>query len=394
MAHRRIVIITAGPPCRNPRPVKEAETLGRAGYDVTLLTPHTNPVYAELDGQITAGAPYRHLRTQPRFPLVERAFSHLARGLANRGLPGARALGPRNFLTHLANRLPADLVIVHTEVPFIIGRSLARRGIKVAADFEDWHSQDLLPADRRRRPLAFLARVERDLIHAAAFTTTTSQALSDGLHGAYGGRPAHILANAFPLQPDPHRPRPATAPSFVWFSQTVGAGRGLEAFLSCWARLSRPSTVTLVGEVGDGYREKLTSLVPGPLRGRLRFQASVPGSQLPSLLAQHDLGLALEDAAIRNRDLTITNKILQYLNAGLAIVATPTKGQAEVLQRARGAGILLPAGGGAREVLDALLADPVRLQAMGRDARLGAEREYCWEQQAPRLLGWVAEAVG
>jgi len=391
--HQRIVIITAGPPCRHPRPVKEAGTLGRAGYEVTLLTPPAIPAYAALDDLLTAGAPFRHLRAPAAFPLLERGFSRLARTLARRGWRTARSLGPRRELARLADRLPADLVIVHTEIPFIIGRSLARRGRKVAADFEDWHSQDLRPADRRLRPLGFLARLERDLMQNACYTTTTSQALSDGLRAAYGGRPAHVLANAFPLQPDPKTGPVNRPPSLVWFSQTVGPGRGLEEFLPLWGRLATPSALTLVGAAADGYPERLAGLVPAAARERLRFQPSVPAGELPVLLARHDVGLALEEASIRNRDLTITNKILQYFNAGLAVIATPTQGQLEALRQASGAGIAVPLAAGAVPILDGLLADPARLQAMGRLARRAAEGEYCWERQEPRLLQLVAEAL-
>ena len=36
-------------------------------------------------------------------------------------------------------------------------------------------------------------------------------------------------------------------------------------------------------------------------------------------VARHDIGLALEQPFIVNRDLTITNKILQYMNAVRAL---------------------------------------------------------------------------
>ena len=45
---KRILILSPGSPCRNPRPVKEADALGRAGYDVTLLTASESPA---LDAQ-------------------------------------------------------------------------------------------------------------------------------------------------------------------------------------------------------------------------------------------------------------------------------------------------------------------------------------------------------
>ena len=56
----RILIISSGSPCRNPRPLKEAETLGRAGHDVTLLTVSESPALDAMEDALTAGASFRH----------------------------------------------------------------------------------------------------------------------------------------------------------------------------------------------------------------------------------------------------------------------------------------------------------------------------------------------
>jgi hypothetical protein len=121
----------------------------------------------------------------------------------------------------------------------------------------------------------------------------------------------------------------------------------------------------------------------------------VPASELPSQIAQHDVGLALEQSSIVNRDLTITNKILQYLNAGLAVAATPTAGQREVLARAPDAGRLIDLGSPAAAAvsLDELIGDRERLAATQRCARAAAGSTYCWEREAPRLVEIVATAL-
>jgi glycosyltransferase involved in cell wall biosynthesis len=96
-----------------------------------------------------------------------------------------------------------------------------------------------------------------------------------------------------------------------------------------------------------------------------------------------------------NKDYTISNKILQYLNAGLAVVASNTTGQREVLQRAPGAGILVALHETAElaRALDGLLAAPLRIVAMGAAARRAAEAIYCWEKTEPVLLGAVTGAL-
>jgi glycosyltransferase involved in cell wall biosynthesis len=125
------------------------------------------------------------------------------------------------------------------------------------------------------------------------------------------------------------------------------------------------------------------------------FISFVSPESLPDKLAEFDLGLALEPRRFSSRDLTITNKIFQYMNAGLAVVATDSAGQGEVLRAAPDAGLLVAAhetGELARQ-LDRLLADPARLRTMQAAARRAAEEKFCWEREAPRLLAAVERAL-
>jgi glycosyltransferase involved in cell wall biosynthesis len=121
----------------------------------------------------------------------------------------------------------------------------------------------------------------------------------------------------------------------------------------------------------------------------------VPPADLPAVIADHDIGLALELAEIPSRDLTITNKILQYLNAGLVVVASDTAGQREVLARAPEAGLLVSLSDAVATAtaLDHLLGDRAELRRHQQAARRLAEGVYCWEHEAPRLLSLVADAL-
>jgi glycosyltransferase involved in cell wall biosynthesis len=399
-ASLRILIISSGNPCRNPRPVKEAETLGRAGYDVTLLTPGISTNLASIDRELTASGPYRHEAVAFRSGVCSVVFRKLKHRLAlhatSLGLQSVHALGPADPLMRRANAFNADLTIVHNEIPFWIGCQLLRRGRRVAADFEDWHSEDLLPVDRRNRPLRLLRAVEAELMCRAAYKSTTSAALSQALASRYAGTAPIVLTNSFPLQSNPRLGEPGTPPAFFWFSQTLGPGRGLEAFIETWTQTTQPSRLVLVGESRSGYERKLFARLPAAFAARVSVQALVTPTQLPSLIAQHDIGLALEQSSIVNRDLTITNKILQYLNAGLAIVATPTAGQCEVLRRAPGVGLCIdftqPHQGAA--ALDIWLRDPAALRQVQRTARSAAESIFSWEREAPKLLAAVSAALG
>jgi glycosyltransferase involved in cell wall biosynthesis len=272
---------------------------------------------------------------------------------------------------------------------------LLAEGRRIAADIEDWHSEDLRPEDRRQRPLALLRAIERSLLQRATYVTTTSHALADALHSRYGGQRPEVIANAFPLQPDPRQGAPGEPPAFFWFSQTLGPGRGLEALLKAWARTERPSRVVLLGEPCGGFGRTLLSELPAERRPSLSMLPLVSPAELPRLAAAHDIGLALEQPDIPSRNLTITNKILQYLNAGLAIVASDTAGQREVLAHRPEAGVLvnLHDAPSATAALDNLLALRDTLARRQQAARRLAEEVYCWEREAPKLLALVGTAL-
>jgi len=398
-----ILVVTCGALSRHPRALKEATALGEAGFAVTVLTVENHASSAAYDRELLQGAPFRRVAldhlARRGLPAWRSAASRLATRLARSGVrfgyESAQALGPARRLGRMARDLPADLTIVHTEMPFWIGCELLARGRRVAADFEDWHSRDLLPEARSARPMRLLARMEQTLLCGAAYTSTTSFAMARALQAAFGGAAPVVLTNSFPLQPAPP-PRPADQPpAFFWFSQTIGPGRGLESFLAAWTRTTRPSRLVLLGDVAPDYREGLKRSLPAERGARLEFLPLTSPAELPAVIARHDLGLALELGSPANKDLTISNKILQYLNAGLGVIASETAGQREVLERSPGAGILVALADPAALAgqLDRLLADRPRLEAMGRAARRAAETTYCWEREAPRLVAAVEAAL-
>lgn len=401
MTAPRILILTASHLCRNPRVVKEATTLGQAGYDVTVLNVSSVPAFERLDAAIRAGRPFRqvcidNIGTSPwrrAGALHRRTGVWLARKLA-RYTPyrPVTSLGPAGALLRAARGIQSDLTIVHTELPAWIGTRLLRAGRRVAADIEDWYSEDLLPEARRFLPLRQLRHVERTLLHESIFTTTTSDALAAALHETYGGRRPDVILNAFPLpplQPALVTDRPIR---FVWFSQTIGPGRGLEAFIAAWAQLALPTEVSLIGECSADYRGRLLSSLSAEQSRRFTFPGLVAAEELPARLATCDIGLALEPRTPRNKDLTISNKILQYLGSGLAVVASNTAGQREVMAHATGAGPLVETSDTAAFAasLSALAGDRSALARARRAARTAAEQHYCWEREASRLLALVA----
>jgi len=405
----RILILSTGHLSDNPRVLKEATTLGDAGYEVTVIGKRYRKYLDISDQEILINSPFKHFSIDMlggkigsiahTRGFIRRMEQHLSRKAVRcLGWETAEALGPSAALLRAARKIPADLTIVHNEAAQWVGLQLIGEGRKVAVDFEDWNSESLPPVEQEGCPLSLLRRNEKSILHRAVYATTTSEALAEGLFARYGGQRPYVITNSFPLSRQP-RPTPieiSGPPAFFWFSQTIGPNRGLEAFFSVYAQMRTLSRLTLLGQSDKAYRKHLLSLLPEILRPQVSFHDLVTPDELPKVISCHHIGLALEQTDIVNRDLTITNKILQYLEAGLSIVATPTKGHREVFTRGPKIGIILENVNDTNvtaRILDTLVTDRETLKAQQLAARKLAETHYCWEHEAPKLLKLVETAL-
>jgi glycosyltransferase involved in cell wall biosynthesis len=113
-------------------------------------------------------------------------------------------------------------------------------------------------------------------------------------------------------------------------------------------------------------------------------------------IAEHDIGLALETPSVRSRDLTVTNKVFQYLEAGLAIVATETAGQREILSECSEAGVLVPAADpkAIAAALSSFINDPAKLRAAKAAALRASQERFSWGEQEAALIQSATLALG
>lgn len=392
---QHILILTSGPLCSNPRPHKEACALAKAGFAVTVLSPRGDAVKTATDERLAAQGGYTQRVLPYDHTIPTRAVTWLLRRAIRLGIEHRRALGPSHGILRAARRIPADLTLVHNEVAHWAGLRLLAEERTVAADIEDWHSMDLLPRDRVYRPLRLLRKHEARLLGEMAYCTTTSEAMAAAMHAQLGGRKAHVITNAFPLPARPAIEERRGPLRFLWVSQTLGPGRGLEPFLTAWARTPIPGIVRLVGRGTEAYKDSLRALVPQGRQTFLEFLAPLPADQLPAFVAQHDIGLALEESDVVNHDLTISNKILQYLGCGVAVLASGTSGQREVLSHGPQAGLVvdLHDTSSMNSAIDELAADRASLCARQLAARHLAETRYNYALEAERLVALVKGAL-
>jgi glycosyltransferase involved in cell wall biosynthesis len=407
VAGRKILILIGSHLATAPRAQKEARALRVAGADVAIrgtwwsdtLADEDISLARELDVDFGTVADVRHgsagrAGTRIRQRIAREMFTRF--GVVT---PRAFGLGAPQYLAE-ARRIAAGLTIVHCEAGLWAGKKLILEGHRVAADFEDWFSHDMPQSERIGRPVDALHETERHILRHASYVTTTTRALADALAVDAGiERIPFVIPNSFPALERSNAlsgsrdSRPADAVSFYWFSQTIGPGRGLETLARAIPLLRGDWSVTLRGSIGghSSWFEETFADVP---RSRFSHLETVPNSQLLARTMSHDVGLALEEPYCASRDLTATNKLFEYFRGGLAVIATRTRGQEEVMSASADAGVLIGPGDPAdlAQAMQAMIDDRELLKSLQRHAVLAAETTWAWERHADALVTAAAGA--
>ena len=407
----RIVIVSGIQLSNNPRVVKEADALGAAGFDVEVLAAVLARDSAQRERLLYEGKPWRFTpvidnRQQGMKAKLGWTFKRLRTRFWREvyrytGVTHVAQLGycgPE--MLRICRQRNADWYSVHLEQALWVGKKLSAGGFPVSVDFEDWYSEDLLPKDRTYRPVKLLRECESFLHQSAKFKTTTSESLTNALHSEFGGERCHVIPNTFcwsereSLDGEIRDRVNSNLLSVFWFSQAMGPQRGLEDLMESTNHLHNPIEIHLRGNCSDGYRQQLLNLASKDMRGNIYFHDQVPHHELISRIAEHDVGFAGETAYCPSRDLTITNKVLQYLLAGIPQVASETAGQTEVQQLCPN-GIRLYQPGDAQTLARQIefFADP-DCRILGKnDALEISERSLNWEKTSMQLVSIFREAV-
>ncbi len=411
----RICVITAGHLATCPRMLKAADALAAEGYAVRVVSTRHVGWATAADAEVRAtrrwawsvvGYDERSDRaTYLRSGLRQRAAQLLVRSMGAQRCPMgivARAYSrvyPELVRAALAE--PADFFYGGTTgaLPAIAAAGKHTK-VRYAVDLEDFHSAEQDESPTARRVHALAARIEHDVLRRATFLTASSAPIASAYRERYGVSPV-VVNNTFPLPSLPPDLTPSSGDGLrlYWFSQTIGPQRGLEDAVEAMGRADIPGELHLRGRASPGYMDAIRQL-GGVCAPRLRIVAHEPASPdaMVDLCRGLDVGLALEQGQVVNRQLCLTNKAFTYVLAGLAVAFTDTLGQ-RALAHDLGEAAILYAPGDVAALARGLRrwADDKALLARAKGASwAAAQRRWHWEhaEQRGALLRVVANAVG
>jgi len=405
MKNRIILILIGGHLSTAPRVQKEAAALQKAGAHVIIRGTWRNLTLAKEDELLArkinidfSAVVDLSVKGSLLFRIKQKISSFL---FSRFGIVTPRVYGLAGpELLDEARRVKPELTIVHSEAGLWVSKKLLNEGFRVGVDFEDWFSQDLPENDRKNRPVRKIQSLERYLLANANCTFTTTNVMANALAKDAGVvRIPTVIPNCFPANTNSGEliesadQKPAGAVSFYWVSQTIGPGRGLENLARSLTYLRGEWQLVLRGDL-RGYRDWFNENFPEQLRARVKLMNIVPNDELLACAMSHDVGLALEIPYCANKELTASNKIFEYLRAGLAVIATSTLGQQEVMAACPNAGQLVKPGDtmSLATAMQLMIDNREFLESSKKASARAGHENWAWQKYEDLLVNAVAEA--
>jgi len=400
---KRVCVVTAGHLSTCPRMLKAADAFLEAGYSVRLVSAQFMDWATQADKELleTRGwqrsvvdyrrnqAPATYWKTGLRFHAARKWVRMLdpdRASLAACAAANGRAF--RDLLRH-AKAQPVDLFYGGTCGGLAVAALAARAaGVPYGLDLEDFHEGQFEDGPASDHPRQLVRGMLRQVLPEAAFVTAGSSAIAAQYERVYG-IPVLPIHNTFPLPaqaPDPE-PSSGDALRLYWFSQTIGAGRGLEDVVRAIGVSGIRAELHLRGRALPEYvaglerlaREKSAQLV-------VRIHEPAPPDKMVELSLPYDVGLSPESGRVLNRALSLGNKALTYVLAGLAVVLTDTAGQRSLAEDL-GDGALCYRPGDIASLADGLRRwseDRMLLRHARQAAWQAAKRRWHWEHASEK----------
>lgn len=399
----KVCLISPGHLGSNPRLVKEADALAEAGYEVQVIYGDSYPPARIRDAALIAHAKWK----ATAIPLKASRGRYIGRRLKQRSVRFLFRTGWRSSwlacgahhplvpaLCRAASGVRADLYIGHclASLPAAVLAARRNRG-KVGFDLEDFHSGEAEDDAGGRIDNQIAAVIEAVWLPHCHYLTAASPLIAEKYRELYCPNVTTIL-NVFPLSEAVEPKAPSVEPSFYWFSQTIGPGRGLEEFIGVLVHLDRVCSLDLRGHISPDYEHDLKALVKGT-KIQLHFlEPGLPQSMV-HYAAGYTAGLAIERRVPINRDLCLTNKAFTYLLAGLPVIFSRTKAQQTLAIELGDAGLVIDLEKKVQSAtsLECWLNND-RTQASARSAasQLGRSR-FNWDLEKEKFLGVVRSVM-
>jgi glycosyltransferase involved in cell wall biosynthesis len=402
--NKKVCLITPGHISTNPRLVKEAIALIKTGYRVHIVfTQYMNYLLKEDSRILKANPSITFDGLDWTDNSFESKFNRIASGFYQRICSALnkkvrrklfqRAIINRNFQWQLKKAInaKADLYIAHNAGALAVAaEAAATTSVLFSFDAEDYHRAEALNTEM----LEAVVSLEEYYLPDAAYISAASPLIAEEYASLYNKRVTTIL-NVFPKKmtslskrKDPDKLK------LFWFSQKIGTGRGIEEILKAIGMVNdRSIELHLLGLHESAIVKNLQDKaeMDGIDSNQLFFYSPISPDFLLDFASQFDIGMATETGIPFNREICLTNKIFTYIQSGLAVIASNTKAQIQLLNEYPEAGRIYGKtdAHSLAKSIRYFLDNPGELEASKKSNSLLGIQKFNWEIESEIYLNCI-----
>ncbi len=351
MEIKKILYILSGNISTTPRALQSIITAQKY-YKVDILGVERNTIWNKIDKELVKEYQLNYKTVSlSKKTLFSWLFSSIIHRLSNKLY---LFLKHNRKITSYASSKASVLLINElkeygNEYSLIIGHSFGslypaykfakKTNTKFTFDIEDYHPGEIVPTDAEDEKARRIFLMQ-NILPKASYITYASPLIgkhSLELLNNYPENKHQLINNCFSQTEFQFTENNSEKIKFVWFSQNISAGRGLELVVPALAKFKDKIELHLIGNLYQDFNDNFLS----KYSDFIKITPPLPQKELNLKLSEFDVGLAIElNTADFNRQICLTNKIWAYTQSGLYVLATDTLAQIIFLEEYKNIGLV------------------------------------------------------
>ena len=344
---------------------RQCRTLATAGYEVHLLSGGVPNAWVD-------GIHLHPLSESKERPPLRRQVSRQLRALTS------------------ALRLRADLYHLHDPHLIPLGLLLRMRGARVVYDVHDDSPQHARQKLRGRAIRGAAKAATWVVLQAAARRWLDAFVCASPALALRFPPQQTVVAGNFPLREEfaPEPPPSRANPPVILYLGVARSDKGLETIVEAirLVPVELNAKLRIAGEMRPPRKPEAIRALPWA--DRIEIVPHRPRACALEELRRATVGLAVLPPLLNNREGWRSNKLFEYMAAGLPVVVSDAPGWREIIERYE-CGLAVDAEDprAVATAISELLRDPERARRMGARGREAVMSDLNWDRDAPRLLG-------
>lgn len=383
---------------------KEAKSLQKKGYDVTMIVPKVNGYLFDISGEKLKNSVasksfyYEGIKIVPYTerlgnPQIYQYYDDVTSGRENEGF--------QNELTTLGIKENADIYHAHEFLSFYAGigikRTLKKNGRSVALIYD---SHELFPDPlelMNQRTRIVMDQMLKKMLKEVDGVITVSESIKSWYMQIEPSLAIEVIYNSPPLTEEftakDWSCRPLTIIHEGFISQSRGNWRKIIGSVD-----ALKSTIDIRFKIIGGTRaNEKKLLVPPSLKEHFEIKEWVNYVQIPSEMKSAHLGwIDLNLTHSLNNQYAMPNKFFSYLNNGVPVLVNNCVDMKAFIEKHQ-CGIAVSKDSVTAEeyanVIRKLSENAHLLKTMSINARKVMEEFYCWEKMEQRLYNFYEQVT-